>query len=405
MGQAETKEGKRSSLGSNQSPISPQAAHHPHDQRASTPTPSLMNSLDRTKQQRSRRASHEDTIKDDPRKTNSKPQSDFVLPVGLPGAIVPVIEQLRGRRSRRPSVEQGPINMKSPIKSLATDTLTWQENNLPQIPASEIFVPDKAEADEGKTTPFRGRASTIGNGQIPRLAAKNDNNIDETEVNKADRSNIKVQVVLRYTKTKTTKRVFVAGSMTQWKTLEMGHCTGETTFDLVLECTPGKYYYKFFVDNEWVIDESLPTTSYFRRPSGHAYGAFGQQKNVVANVIVVKAEDNEVFEALACDSFSIKSDNKYPEKGWGQNKPNFDDQKSSNGGHSGPPILPPHLLSIVLNKEVTDKSDPVLLPEPTSHVMLNHLYAQSIRDQMLVMATTARYKKKCVTIFYYSPFN
>ena len=32
MGQAETKEGKRSSLGSNQSPISPQAAHHPNDQ-------------------------------------------------------------------------------------------------------------------------------------------------------------------------------------------------------------------------------------------------------------------------------------------------------------------------------------------------------------------------------------
>ena len=74
----------------------------------------------------------------------------------------------------------------------------------------------------------------------------------------------------------------------------------------MLECTPGKYYYKFCVDNEWVIDESLPTTSYFRRHSGHAYGAFGQQKNVVANVIVVKAEDNEVFEALACDSFSIK---------------------------------------------------------------------------------------------------
>ena len=56
------------------------------------------------------------------------------------GAIVPVIEQLRGRRSRRPSVEQGPINMKSPIKSLATDTLTWQENNLPQIPGNFLKV-------------------------------------------------------------------------------------------------------------------------------------------------------------------------------------------------------------------------------------------------------------------------
>ena len=48
--------------------------------------------------------------------------------------------------------------------------------------------------------------------------------------------------------------------------------------------------------------------------------------------------------------FFSRSDNKYPEKGWGQNKPNFDDQKSSNGGHSGPPILPPHLLQVILNK-------------------------------------------------------
>ena len=116
-------------------------------------------------------------------------------------------------------------------------------------------------------------------------------------------------------------------------------------------------------------------------------------------------QSTRFFKSSCVYIFFSRSDNKYPEKGWGQNKPNFEDQKSSNGGHSGPPILPPHLLSIVLNKEVTDKSDPVLLPEPTSHVMLNHLYAQSIRDQMLVMATTARYKKKCVTIVYYSPFN
>ena len=120
-------------------------------------------------------------------------------------------------------------------------------------------------------------------------------------------------------------------------------------------------------------------------------------------------QSTRFFQSSCQYTFFSRSDNKYPEKGWGQNKPNFDEFRSSNGGHStttsGPPILPPHLLSIVLNKEVTDKSDPVLLPEPTSHVMLNHLYAQSIRDQMLVMATTARYKKKCVTIVYYSPFN
>ena len=104
----------------------------------------------------------------------------------------------------------------------------------------------------------------------------------------------------------------------------------------------------------------------------------------------------------------FRSDNKFPEKGWGQNKPNFESQIASTGSthaSAGPPILPPHLLSIILNKDIpeTHKSDKTLLPEPSSHVMLNHLYAQSIRDQMLVMATTARYKKKCVTIVYYKP--
>ncbi len=46
--------------------------------------------------------------------------------------------------------------------------------------------------------------------------------------------------------------------------------------------------------------------------------------------------------------------------------------------------------------------DPVLLPEP-SHVTLDHLYAQSIRDDMLVLASTARYRKKCVTVVLYRP--
>ena len=70
--------------------------------------------------------------------------------------------------------------MKSPTKSLATDTTLWQENNLPQIPANEIFVPDKE--DEGKA-PFRTRASTIGNGQIPRYVVLNLNFLRENAKN------------------------------------------------------------------------------------------------------------------------------------------------------------------------------------------------------------------------------
>ncbi len=44
----------------------------------------------------------------------------------------------------------------------------------------------------------------------------------------------------------------------------------------------------------------------------------------------------------------------------------------------------------------------MLLPEP-SHVSLHHLYAQSIRDNMLVLSSTSRYRKKCVTTILYKP--
>jgi 5'-AMP-activated protein kinase regulatory beta subunit len=133
-------------------------------------------------------------------------------------------------------------------------------------------------------------------------------------------------------------------------------------------------------------------------------------------VIRVRGADNNVFDALACDSFALKdqrgvSDSANDEDRinadlWTQEKPGENSALHSSSALAkckGPPILPPHLLQVLLNKEVQDPSgDPVLLPEP-SHVSLNHLYAQSIRDNMLVLSTTTRYRKKCVTVLLYKP--
>ena len=46
--------------------------------------------------------------------------------------------------------------------------------------------------------------------------------------------------------------------------------------------------------------------------------------------------------------------------------------------------------------------EPTLLPEP-NHVMLNHLYALSIKDGVMVLSTTNRFKKKYVTTLLYKP--
>ena len=46
---------------------------------------------------------------------------------------------------------------------------------------------------------------------------------------------------------------------------------------------------------------------------------------------------------------------------------------------------------VLLNKEERASADPVILHEP-SHVSLHHLYAQSIRENMLVLSSTTRYE-------------
>ena len=58
-----------------------------------------------------------------------------------------------------------------------------------------------------------------------------------------------------------------------------------------------------------------------------------------------------------------------------------------------PPGLPPHLERVLLNSGNVEHDDASILPLP-DHVTLNHLYALSIRDGVMAVATTARYRRK-----------
>jgi len=62
----------------------------------------------------------------------------------------------------------------------------------------------------------------------------------------------------------------------------------------------------------------------------------------------------------------------------------------------------PAPAKVILNAEVPEDSDPSVLPVP-DHVMLNHLYALSIRDGVMVLASTSRYRQKYVTSVLYTP--
>lgn len=58
-----------------------------------------------------------------------------------------------------------------------------------------------------------------------------------------------------------------------------------------------------------------------------------------------------------------------------------------------PPTLPPHLETVLLNTKTVTDEDNSVLPVP-NHVTLNHLYACSIKDQVMALSTTTRFRKK-----------
>lgn len=175
------------------------------------------------------------------------------------------------------------------------------------------------------------------------------------------------------------KEVYVSGTFSEWKTIPMVQSHGN--FVTIVDLPEGEHHYKFYVDGEWRND---PDTQVVESTIG--------SKN---NKISVRKSDFEVFQALDKDSESTAHD---VAKDYAQEIPSSKPWEKQ----TGPPILPPHLLQVILNKDTPLQCEPTLLPEP-NHVMLNHLYALSIKDGVMVLSATHRYRKKYVTTLLYKP--
>ncbi|GFS64663.1 5'-AMP-activated protein kinase subunit beta-1 [Nephila pilipes] len=182
------------------------------------------------------------------------------------------------------------------------------------------------------------------------------------------------------------KEVLISGTFSDWKPVPMVESQGD--FALILDVPEGEHQYKFLVDGQWIHSSSQPTVN--------------NDMGTKNNVLTVQKSDFEVFEALALDSTSSSSGSSancnLPAGSFSQEIPPRRPYDKS----VGPPVLPPHLLEVILNKDVALNNEPILLPEP-NHVMLNHLYALSIKDGVMILSATLRYKKKYVTTLLYKP--
>lgn len=175
------------------------------------------------------------------------------------------------------------------------------------------------------------------------------------------------------------KQVFISGTFSDWRSLPMVRSHGD--FVTIIDLPEGDHQYKFCVDGEWKHDPKLKNID----------NDIGTKNNLVS----VRKSDFEVFQALAKDS---EANGSTAQKEYSQTIPAAKPWEKV----SGPPVLPPHLLQVILNKDTPLSCEPTLLPEP-NHVMLNHLYALSIKDGVMVLSATHRYRKKYVTTLLYKP--
>lgn len=183
------------------------------------------------------------------------------------------------------------------------------------------------------------------------------------------------------------KDVYVAGSYDNWQT-KLPLSRSHEDFYGIVELPEGEHEYKFLVDGEWKVSRDEPTKE--------------NKEGMLNNVLEVNNSDFEVFEALARDSGTrdkVKEPTHSPPGSYNQEIP----REMLEDPNIHPPTLPPHLLNkVLLNQDVDLSCEPSLLPEP-QHVMLNHMYALSIKDGVMALSATHRYKKKFVTTLLYKP--
>jgi len=231
------------------------------------------------------------------------------------------------------------------------------------------------------------------------------------------------------------RQVYITGTFNDWSRQIPMHRSGND-FTYIHNLKRGKHAFKFIVDDEWRFAPDQPTVAdiegrinnfidvsdfvpytgdrHFeeRVDGGGVTAAILAAGRPIADAdllssIAEGAEEHK--EAVGMNGLgphhhqgetSIMAHHYYQaeakeEELFKQTMPDLDEYTKE------PPPLPPHLRHIILNK-APQLSDTAALPVP-QHVALNHLYCTAIKDNMMVLGITQRYKTKFATTVYYSP--
>jgi len=199
------------------------------------------------------------------------------------------------------------------------------------------------------------------------------------------------------------RQVYITGTFNGWSRQIPMHRSGND-FTYIHNLKRGKHAFKFIVDDEWRFAPDQPTVAdiegrinnFIDVTDFKAYtGDREFEKEKAAADYGYVGDDTEKSGDTSDGSDDMGNRPDKDGEVFSHNMPDLDDYTKE------PPPLPPHLRHIILNKP-PQLQDTAALPVP-QHVALNHLYCTAIKDNMMVLGITQRFKTKFVTTVYYSP--
>eukprot|EP00565_Helicotheca_tamesis_P006362 CAMPEP_0185728200 /NCGR_PEP_ID=MMETSP1171-20130828/3632_1 /TAXON_ID=374046 /ORGANISM="Helicotheca tamensis, Strain CCMP826" /LENGTH=356 /DNA_ID=CAMNT_0028396879 /DNA_START=61 /DNA_END=1131 /DNA_ORIENTATION=- len=217
------------------------------------------------------------------------------------------------------------------------------------------------------------------------------------------------------------RQVYITGTFNGWSRQIPMHRSGND-FTYIHNLKRGKHAFKFIVDDEWRFAPDQPTVAdiegrinnfidvtdfkaytgdrdFEKEKAAAEYGCADDknddhhEKSAPDEAKTKNQVDSDAPPGAAPAATSSKPDR--DGEVFTHSMPDLDEYTKE------PPPLPPHLRHIILNKP-PQLQDTAALPVP-QHVALNHLYCTAIKDNMMVLGITQRYKTKFVTTVYYSP--
>ncbi|KAJ3090045.1 Protein kinase, AMP-activated, beta, partial [Phlyctochytrium bullatum] len=201
------------------------------------------------------------------------------------------------------------------------------------------------------------------------------------------------------------RTVYITGSFNNWKQ-KIRLTKSKADFTTVIDMPSNQTHrFKFIVDDEWKCSEDLPMAS---DPDGNLVNFLevldekGEKMNDGLDILAKDMEDPSFLSPLSESPPSSYTSHIPDYLNWHLQPPPLQQPEPPPLPQEYPPLLPPHMERVLLNTanaapssqtNIGARDDNNELPTPGS-VTLNHLYACSIRDGVMALASTSRYRQK-----------